>query len=69
MRYNEIAWRPGDILYWASAIIAGLIVLLVVANYIYDFDRGEPSIRSLPLLLAGAIWLAGWAGRHMLAGR
>jgi hypothetical protein len=69
MRYDEIAWRPGEVLYWTSTIIAGLIVLLVAANYMSDTGMGEPIIRSTPLLLAGAIWLVGWACRRVFAGR
>ena len=69
MRYDEMAWRSGEVLYWTSTVIAGLIVLLVGANYIYDIGRGEPGIRSLPLLLAGAIWLVGWVCRRVFVGR
>ena len=50
---------PGEVLYWTSTVIAGLIVLLVVANYMSNTGMGEPIIGIIPLLLAGAIWLAG----------
>ncbi len=69
MRYDEIARRPREVLYLTATVITGLIVLLVVAHYMYDIGRGEPSIRSFPLLLAGAIWLAGRVGRRVFAGR
>ena len=70
MRYDaEMAWRPGEVLYWTSTVIAGLIVLLVVANYMSNTGMGEPIIRIIPLLLAAAIWLVGWVGRRVFAGR
>jgi hypothetical protein len=34
MRYDEMAWCSGEVLYWTFTVIANLIVLLVVANYI-----------------------------------
>jgi hypothetical protein len=69
MRYDEMAWRSGEVLYLTFTLIAGLIVLLVVANYMFDTSRGESAIRTIPLLLAGAIWLVGWVCRHVFAGR
>jgi hypothetical protein len=36
-------------------VIASLIVLLVVANYMFDTSRGESVIRTIPLLLAGVM--------------
>jgi hypothetical protein len=69
MRYDEMAWRPGEVLYWTSTVVAGLIVLLVVANYMSSTGVGEPIIGIIPLLLAGVIWLVGWVCRHMFAGR
>jgi hypothetical protein len=59
----------GQRFYWAAAIIAGLLVLWVLWSYVFDADRGEPIIRIAPLVLAGVIWLAGWACRHVLADR
>jgi hypothetical protein len=69
MRSDEMAWRSGEVLYWTFTVIAGLIVPLVVANYMFDTGRGESVIRTIPLLLAGAIWLVGWVCRHVFAGR
>jgi protein-S-isoprenylcysteine O-methyltransferase Ste14 len=64
-----MVWRLGEFLYWTATIVAGLIVLLVVANYAYNADKGESIIRTIPLLLAGAIWLVVWACRRVFAGR
>ena len=61
--------RLGKILYWTATIIAGLIVVAVVAGYVSNTGEGEPMIPIVPLALAGAIWLAGWACRYMLARR
>jgi hypothetical protein len=61
--------RWGEIFYWAGTIIAGLLVLWVLWSYMFNADRGEPIIWIAPLVLAGAIWLAGWACRRVLAGR
>jgi len=35
----------------------------------YDSARGQPIIQYHALLIAGAIWLVGWACRALLAGR
>ena len=60
------AWC-GETLYWAATILAGLLVAWVVWGYVYDSSRGEPIILIVPLLLAGAIWLAGWVSCKVLA--
>ena len=60
-------WGVG--LYWIATIIAALIVACVLWDYIYGILIGEPLIRIIPLLLAGSIWLVGWACRHVLARR
>ena len=66
---NWDAVRLGKFFYWAGTIIAGLLVLAVVVSHLLNADRGEPIWRIAPLVMAGVIWLAGWAGRHLLAGR
>jgi len=69
MRYNEIAWRSGEVIYWTFTAIAGVIVLSVAANFVFDADRGEPVFRLIPLVLAGAVWLVGWVCRHVFVKR
>ena len=49
MRYNEIAWRSGEVIYWTFTAIAGVIVLSVAANFVFDADRGEPVFRLHPV--------------------
>jgi hypothetical protein len=66
---SEDTERLGEILYWLATIIAVLIVVWVVGNYVFNIDRAYPVIPILPLVLAGAIWLVGWACRYVLAGR
>jgi hypothetical protein len=46
---------------WLSHGIALLIVAVVAVDYFINSDKGEPVIPVIPLLFAGAIWLAGWA--------
>lgn len=61
--------RWGKIVYWAATIIAVLIVVVGVVGYASNAGEGEPVIPVASLVLAGAIWLGGWAFRHFLAGR
>jgi type VI protein secretion system component VasK len=60
---SEMDVRLGKNLYWAATIIAGLIVVAVVTGYVSNVGEGEPFIPIVPLVLAGAIWLVGWACR------
>lgn len=69
MRNHDIAWSSGDVLYWTFTAIAGVIVLLVIANYVSNTDMGEPIIGIIPLLLAGAVWLVGWVCRYVFVRR
>ena len=54
----------GKMIYWAATIIAALIVVLVALNYVSNADERYPVIPIMPLLLAGVIWLVGWAFRR-----
>lgn len=56
-----------DAFYWTATTVAGLIVALVVADYVSNASIGEPIIPVIPLLLAGAIWLIGQFCRHIAA--
>jgi hypothetical protein len=64
-----MAARLGQFLFWLATIIAGVLVAWVVLGYVYTSNRGEPLISIVPLLLAGAIWLAGWVCRKVFAER
>ena len=61
--------RLGKNIYWTATVIAVLIVAVVVIGYVSNSSEGRPIIPIPPLLIAGAIWLAGWAIRHLLARR
>ena len=62
------AWC-GETLYWTTTAIAGLIVAWVVWSYVANVGAGYPVVPVMPLLVAGVIWLAGWACRNMIARR
>jgi hypothetical protein len=64
-----MAAHLGRFIYWLATMIAGVLVVWVVWGYVYTSNRGEPLILIVPLLLAGAIWLAGWVCRKVLAAR
>jgi hypothetical protein len=62
-----VSW--GNVIFWTATFIAGLIVVSVAWSYVSNVERGDPVISIVPLLLAGAIWLAGWACRYLLTER
>jgi hypothetical protein len=62
------AWWSKTI-YWTATLVAGLIVAWVVWGYVSNAEEGEPVFPIVPLLFAGAIWLAGWACRKLVARR
>jgi hypothetical protein len=53
--------RGKDFVCWMASGVALLIVAAVVVDYFINAGKGEPVIPVIPLLFAGAIWLAGWA--------
>jgi hypothetical protein len=55
-------WR--QIVYWGATILAALIVLSVVWSYISNVEDQYPVFPVARLILAGVIWLAGWAFRY-----
>ena len=59
----------GELIYWVATIIAGLIVVYVAWGYVQNTEEGYPVIPIVPLLLAGVIWLAGRACRHVFTER
>ena len=54
-----------DTPYWTATTVAGLIVALVIADYVFNANRGEPIIEVVPLLLAGVIWFIGTFCHHI----
>jgi len=57
----------GELIYWTTTAIAGLILVFIVWGYLQNTDKGYPVIPIVPLLFAGAIWLAGRACRRWFA--
>ena len=57
---NKMADSRTDIFYGAAKIIVGVIVLLTMANVVYNISEGEPKIPIVALVFAGLVWLAGW---------
>ena len=66
-------WGWEKIVYWLATIIAGAIVVVVFAGYFSSEPGGdtasEPIIPIAALLLAGVIWLIGWAVSRAIARR
>jgi hypothetical protein len=60
---------PGTLLYWMTTILAGLITAMATANFYFSASEGEPTVPIVALLVAGVIWLIGWACRNALAER
>jgi hypothetical protein len=56
--------RWGQFIFWAATIIAAVMVVFVVFTYAYNTSENYPVLPITPLLLAGVIWLAGWACRY-----
>ena len=54
-----MAQPRAEIFYRAASIIAGLIVLLAIANTIDNISEGEPVIPVVALALASLVWLIG----------
>ena len=54
-----LSW--GDILYRASVMLAGLIIVLAAINCLYQVSiLEEPIIPVAPFVVAAAIWLVGF---------
>jgi hypothetical protein len=61
-----LSW--GEILYRASVMLAGLIILLAAINGLYQMSiLEEPIIPVVPFVIAAAIWLIGFFCRKMSA--
>jgi len=58
-----------NVIFWKATFIAGLIMVSIAWSYVSNVERGDPVISIVPSLLAGVIWLAGWACRSLLTER
>jgi hypothetical protein len=62
----DLSW--GEILYRASVMLAGLIIVLAAINCLYQISiLEEPIIPVVPFVIAAAIWLVGFFCRKMSA--
>jgi hypothetical protein len=61
-----LSW--GEILYRASVMLAGLIIVIAAINSLYQVSiLEEPIIPVVPFVVAAAIWLIGFFCRKVLA--
>jgi len=61
-----LSW--GEIIYPASAMLAGLIIVLAAINGLYQVSiLEEPIIPVAPFVVAAAIWLIGFFCRQISA--
>jgi putative exporter of polyketide antibiotics len=56
----------GNFLYQLAAAITAFILLIIAANFVTGMREGDPVLDVAPLLLAGAIWLAGLGCRYLM---
>ena len=61
-----IGWL-GSVLFAIATIIAVLIAVWVLWEFVYETERGRPIIQ-YHALFAAVIWLGGWVSRQMRAG-
>lgn len=66
---GELQMSWGDFLYRGAATLAGLILVLAAANYLYNVSLGLPLIPVAALVVAGVIWLTGRSCRDILNDR
>ncbi|MGB6587518.1 MAG: hypothetical protein WBE93_16320 [Pseudolabrys sp.] len=64
----DMVLSGGEILYRASVMLAGLIIVFGAINCLYQVSiLEEPIIPVVPFVLAAAIWLVGYFCRQMSA--
>jgi hypothetical protein len=61
--YMVLSW--GEIIYRASLMLAGLVILFAVINSVYTASIAQPTIPLAPFVVAGTIWLVGLFCRHV----
>jgi len=64
-----MAARLGDVLYWASTLVACLMAVLIAYAVLFGTGQGDLMVQGLVLFVAAIIWLIGRAARYVLAGR
>jgi hypothetical protein len=61
--YVVLSW--GEIIYRASLMLAGLVIVFAVINSAYTASIAQPTIPLAPFVVAAAIWLVGLFCRHV----
>lgn len=61
----EMALPWGEIIYRASLMLAGLVMVFAVINSVYTASIAQPMIPLAPFVVAAAIWLIGLFFRHV----
>jgi hypothetical protein len=57
----------GQFLYRAATIIAGLVAVFAIVNYLDNISEGEPMVPVAALGLAAIIWLIGLCCRYLFS--
>ena len=61
----DVALSWGEIIYRASLMLAGLVILIAVINSLYTASIAQPMIPVAPFVVAAAIWLVGLFCRYV----
>ncbi|MGN6750453.1 MAG: hypothetical protein ACTHJS_17855 [Xanthobacteraceae bacterium] len=58
--------HAGQTLYWLAAVIAALIVVFALADFLISWAQGAPIVRIVAFMAAAAVWLIGRICRALL---
>jgi hypothetical protein len=58
--------HAGRTLYWLAAVIAALIVVFALADFLISWAQGAPIVRIVAFMAAAAVWLIGRICRALL---
>jgi hypothetical protein len=59
--------HAGPTLYWLATVIAALIAVFAVADFVIGWAQGVPIVRVVPFVAALAVWLVGRICRALLS--
>ena len=63
---REGGLRAGPMLYWLATILAILIVVFALSDFLVSWAQGAPIVRIVAFIAALAVWLIGWICRALL---
>jgi hypothetical protein len=58
-----LSW--GEIIYRASLMLAGVVIMFAAINSLYTASIAQPMIPVAPFVVAAAVWLVGLFCRHV----